>query len=44
MKALFSFILLLSITVTTAFAQNAPGEITTFILVRHAEKVLIPGV
>jgi 2,3-bisphosphoglycerate-dependent phosphoglycerate mutase len=39
MKGLFSFILLLSITITTAFAQNAPGEVTTFILVRHAEKV-----
>lgn len=38
MRALFSSILLLSITFTTAFAQNAPGDITTFILVRHAEK------
>lgn len=39
MKILLSFIILVSVTITDSFSQNSSNERTTFVLVRHAEKV-----
>jgi 2,3-bisphosphoglycerate-dependent phosphoglycerate mutase len=39
MKILLSFILLVSVFITDGFSQNSENESTTFVLVRHAEKV-----